>query len=72
MSNLFHYGTDKLTVSVAIAIASGKLNATLNDDTIKKINASQQIVEEIVADNKTVYGINTGFGILSHRKPAWA
>jgi histidine ammonia-lyase len=68
MSNPFHYGSDQLTVSSAIAIASGKLKATLNDDTVKRINASQKMVEDIVANNKTVYGINTGFGILSNTK----
>jgi histidine ammonia-lyase len=66
MPNTFNYGTDKLTVSAAIALASGKLKGSLNEETIKKINASRQNVEEIVARNKTVYGINTGFGILAN------
>jgi len=61
----FNYGTDKLTVSAAIAIASGELKASLDNDTIKKIKTSQRHVEEVVAGNKTAYGINTGFGILS-------
>ena len=33
---------------------------------IKKIRISQQYVQEIVKDNRTVYGINTGFGILAN------
>ena len=65
MPNPFYYGTDKLTVSAAIAIASGKLKASLSEEALKKIKASSQIVEEIVANNKKIYGINTGFGILS-------
>jgi histidine ammonia-lyase len=65
MPKTFHYGTDKLTVSAAIDIASGKLKASLSDETIKKINSSSRIVEQIVANKKTVYGINTGFGILA-------
>ncbi|MEK7224808.1 MAG: histidine ammonia-lyase, partial [Bacteroidota bacterium] len=48
------------------AIASGKLKGILNAETIKKIKLSQQHVEAIVANSKTVYGINTGFGILSN------
>jgi histidine ammonia-lyase len=66
MPNSFNYGTDKLTVSAAIALASGRLKGLFNEETIKKINASRRNVEEIVATNKTVYGINTGFGILAN------
>ena len=43
-----------------------KLKAVLNEAAIKKIRTSQQYVQQIVKDNKTVYGINTGFGILAN------
>ena len=66
MSNPFRYGTDQLTVEKTIAIASGKLKAVLSEEAINKIKASQQYVQQIVAENKTVYGINTGFGILAN------
>lgn len=59
---------DHLTAGQAIAIASGKVKAVLNADAIKKINISQQYVQQIVTDNKMVYGVNTGFGILSNTK----
>lgn len=65
MSKTFHYGTDKLTISDAINIASGKLKAALNNETINNINSGSRVVEQIVANKKTVYGINTGFGILA-------
>ena len=68
MGNIFQYGLDNLTIGKTIAIASGKMKAALNDDAIKKIKASQQHVKKIVENNKTVYGINTGFGILSDTK----
>src|SRR5205085_12286541 len=35
---------------------------------VKSINAGQQAVKAIVNNHKTVYGINTGFGILSNTK----
>ncbi len=66
MSNPFRYGTDQLNVEKTIAIASGKLKAVLSEEAIKKIKASQQYVQQIVAENKTVYGVNTGFGILAN------
>ncbi len=66
MSKNFNYGTDQLTIANVIAIASGKIKGVLNDAAIKKIKASQQYVQQIVDENKTVYGVNTGFGILAN------
>lgn len=66
MSSVFHYGTDRLTVDKTIAIASGKLKAVLGQDAIRKVNASHASVKQIVEANKTVYGVNTGFGILAN------
>jgi histidine ammonia-lyase len=68
MDQTFQYGTGKLTIADAIAISSGKIKAVLSAEAIKKINTSQQYVQQIVADGKTVYGVNTGFGILSNTK----
>jgi histidine ammonia-lyase len=68
MKAVFNYGIDHLTVSQAIAIAAGKTKAVLNEAAIAKIKASQQYVQKIVDNDTTVYGINTGFGILSNTK----
>ncbi|CAN5802184.1 histidine ammonia-lyase [soil metagenome] len=62
----FSYGIDQLTVAVAIKIATGSIKAVLCKEAIEKIKVSEQYVQEIVAANKTVYGINTGFGILAN------
>ncbi|HRO70665.1 MAG TPA: aromatic amino acid lyase, partial [Chitinophagaceae bacterium] len=66
MSSTFEYGIGKLTSSTAIAIAAGKCKGVLGKEAIRKIKTSQEEVRKIVADNKTVYGINTGFGILAN------
>ncbi|MCX6316209.1 MAG: histidine ammonia-lyase [Bacteroidetes bacterium] len=66
MSQPFLYGIDQLTVSTAIAIAAGKVKAVLSPEAIQKIKASQHAVQEIVDKNRTVYGVNTGFGILAN------
>ena len=66
MPPTFHYGTDHLTVPIVLEIAAGKCKALLSDQAISRINASEAAVQEIVASNKTVYGINTGFGILAN------
>jgi histidine ammonia-lyase len=66
--SFFKYGIDSLTVAKAIDLSIGKLIGIIDDVAKQKINQSQQYVNEIVANNDTVYGINTGFGILSNKK----
>lgn len=68
MENVFFYGSDKLTVQKAISLAAGEVKGVLNEDTIKRIVQSQRYVQELVSENKTVYGITTGFGILADTK----
>src|SRR6476619_5950921 len=68
MRDVFNYGIDQLSIAQAIAIANGKLKASLNKQAIEKIKASRLHVQKIVDENKTVYGITTGFGILANTK----
>jgi histidine ammonia-lyase len=68
MSDQFRYGIDDLTIGKTLAIASGELKAVLEKEAVLKINKSHDCVQRIVAENKTVYGINTGFGILANTK----
>lgn len=67
MPTTFYYGIDTLTVGKAVAIANGTIKGALNEAAIQKINKSQQQVREIVETNRTVYGVNTGFGILANK-----
>ncbi len=66
MPQTFYYGKESLTVGKAIALASGKLKGSLNEETIRRVKTSEDHVQQIVKNNKTVYGINTGFGILAN------
>jgi histidine ammonia-lyase len=68
MNTPFNYGIDKLTIAKTIALANGSLKGVLSVQAIEKINASQQHVKNIVENNTTVYGVNTGFGILASTK----
>lgn len=68
MSQPFYYGKEELTVGKALSIAAGTLTGTLDKQTIDIINASEANVREIVQNNTTVYGVNTGFGILANTK----
>ncbi len=68
MTSTFNHGIDTLTAGKTIAIAGGRLKAVLNDEAIRKIKTSAAHVQHIVENNKTVYGVNTGFGILANTK----
>lgn len=63
----FQYGVDHLTANIALKIASGEIKGVLGENAIQKIKKSQQDVQQIVDDNRTVYGVNTGFGILANK-----
>lgn len=65
---LFYFGSDKLTVSKALALSSGKQKADWQTDTIKKIDKNALAVQKISEGNEAVYGINTGFGPLCTTK----
>jgi histidine ammonia-lyase len=62
----FIYGIDNLTIGSALAIASGAKKGALNKTAIANIQKSEEYVQQIVEHHKTVYGINTGFGVLAN------
>ncbi len=68
MPTTFNYGIDTLSISTCIALAKGEIKGILSTEAQKKIIKSQQHVKTIVENNKTVYGINTGFGILADKR----
>lgn len=55
----------RLTLEQIAAIAYGRALATLSDEARARIEAARRVVETIVEENRTVYGVNTGFGRLS-------
>ena len=68
MNKNFFYGNDKLTVQRAVSLAEGSLQGILNEAAKQKIQTSQQHVQQMVDEGKTVYGVTTGFGILANTK----
>lgn len=66
MNRTFNYGSDHLTSSKAIQLAKGTISGVLSRESISRIEQSAQHVQDIITQQKTVYGINTGFGILAN------
>jgi len=55
----------KLTLKQIADVASGQEHVTLAAEARERVERSRRIVERIVAEGRTVYGVNTGFGKLS-------
>jgi len=66
--NVFNYGAGHLTAGTAIQLLNKSLPGRLSPQSTQAIRASQEHVQEIVRNDKTVYGVNTGFGILANTK----
>jgi len=64
----FQYGTDVLDIGAVTRLADGTTRGSFSAAAEKKIRTCQAQVAEIVSSQTTVYGINTGFGILAHTK----
>jgi histidine ammonia-lyase len=54
-----------LTLEQIVAVARGQEQVTLAAGARARVEASRAVVDRIVAENQTVYGVNTGFGKLS-------
>jgi histidine ammonia-lyase len=67
MNNIFRYGIDRLTIESVIGLCNGSVKGLLCDEAVRNILKSQLYVSYIVENNQTVYGINTGFGILADK-----
>jgi len=55
----------KLTIEQIADVAHGRQQVTLSAGARARIAAARRVVEKIVEEHRTVYGVNTGFGRLS-------
>ena len=51
-----------LTLDELIAVARYNCKAALSDNTIKNIQDSRKIIDDIVENERVIYGVTTGFG----------
>jgi histidine ammonia-lyase len=55
----------QLTLQQIVDVAIGHEQVTLGAEARTRVDEARRVVEEIVAQQRTVYGVNTGFGKLS-------
>ncbi len=53
-----------LTIEDVVNVAKHNYNAALSKTAVENIKKGRQLVDKVLADNKVVYGVNTGFGAL--------
>lgn len=63
-----HLRPGELALHQLKAILESPVSITLDPDCIPAIEASAALVAEIMAQGRTVYGINTGFGLLANTR----
>lgn len=67
MSEHFIIEPGQLTLHDLKRILSNQLPCMLAESSLAAINAAHQTVKQVIHENKTVYGINTGFGSLANQ-----
>src|SRR5215216_5635184 len=55
----------QLTLQQIVDIAEGREQVVLDEEARTRVEQSRQVVQDIVTQGRTVYGVNTGFGKLS-------
>jgi len=55
----------RLSLAEVSAVARGAERVVLAEAARGRVAASRRVIEQIIAENRTVYGVNTGFGKLS-------
>ena len=64
MNKVVLTGND-LDLEQLVAVSRDHVKVEIDDKAIADVNKSREYVEEIVEEERVVYGINTGFGSLS-------
>ena len=60
----------QLTLAQLRRISKEQVNMSLHTSALPDIHASSHLVNEVISQGRTVYGINTGFGLLANTRIA--
>ena len=55
----------RLSLAEVSAVARAAVHVSLANAARSRVEQSRRVIEQIIAENRTVYGVNTGFGKLS-------
>ncbi|MBN3808683.1 histidine ammonia-lyase [Paraburkholderia sp. Ac-20347] len=69
-AHALHITPGTLTLATLRSVHQGPVRLTLDEGASAAINRSVACVEQIIAEDRTAYGINTGFGLLAQTRIA--
>ncbi|MGD8980752.1 MAG: histidine ammonia-lyase [Desulfobacterales bacterium] len=58
-------GMEKMTLEALMSIARHGAGVQLSEASVQRINEARQLIEQWVKEEKSIYGVTTGFGALS-------
>jgi histidine ammonia-lyase len=58
-------GMEKMTLEALVSIARHGAKVQLTEASVQRINEARQLIEQWVKEEKSIYGVTTGFGALS-------
>jgi histidine ammonia-lyase len=58
-------GMEKMTLEALVSIARHGARVQLTEASVQRINEARQLIEQWVKEEKSIYGVTTGFGALS-------
>ncbi len=65
MINHFEVSGQPLTLEQILRVAEGSVEPCLGNSARSRIESSRAVVDKLIREEKTVYGVNTGFGKLA-------
>ncbi len=60
----FSLGCEHLSIGKLFGILNGELSLKFSNEAVAKVRKSKACVDKVVRDERVVYGVNTGFGVL--------
>jgi histidine ammonia-lyase len=57
---------EKLTIEDVVEVARNKANVVLTEEAKARVRKSREVLERLVVEGQVIYGVNTGFGVLSN------
>ncbi len=68
MSKIIEITGNHLTIDELVSIARNDADVSVSKESWVRIKNSRSLVDDIISEGRTVYGINTGFGELANKK----
>lgn len=56
---------ETLTIEDVVRVARENAKVGIPEEVKKRVRRSRQVLEKLVRENRVIYGVNTGFGVLS-------